>query len=92
MGKCILGPEHLGKEAKYILGLLGTSGKRGNNLDEGVLELMVEDSVEMGGTVKGPTDDTTCKVFLIFFCHFWFCFCLRCPQRSVCSLPGSTPG
>ena len=66
MGKCILGPAHLGKEANYILGLLGTSGKRGNNLDEGVLELMVENSVEMGGTVKGPTDDATCKVFLVF--------------------------
>ena len=65
MGKCILGPAHLGKEAKYILGLLGTSGKS-DNLDEGVLELMVEDSVEMGGTVKGPTDDATCKVFLVF--------------------------
>ena len=47
------------------MGLLGTSGKSGN-LDEGVLELMVEDSVEMGGTVKGPTDDATCKVFLVF--------------------------
>ena len=63
------------------MGLLGTSGKRGNNLDEGVFELMVEDSVEMGGTVKGPTDDATCKVFLILL-SILFSFCLHCPQRG----------